>query len=196
MNKKPYSPTPDERKQILQHLSNEEILFIQKANNAGHSISFTPKGENTPILFTPTKAQIINAQKSRASIKTPEHEISLIEIQKAKQEFKNVAIISPQESDLVPLNTAARSTFFQTLTPEAKKFVLKANLAGLNVTVEGSNGQTFLYMAPTDEMQKNQMRATLLSLESKETNSLSQSRITHSYQQESELRIPQQNQNS
>ena len=97
----------------------------------------------------------------------------------SKEEFENIAIISETESDILPYIPTLRKECFNSLSNEAQCFVLRANLAGLNVTANGQNGLPFLYMAPTTEIQREHMRSQLEKLEQTMAETLSHGGNTH-----------------
>ena len=61
-----------ERNSSLENLSNEERQFVQKANNAGLAVSFTPQGSSERLTFLPSETQIRNSENSRSLSSNPE----------------------------------------------------------------------------------------------------------------------------
>lgn len=157
----------------MNSLSAEERQFVQKAMNAGLAVSFTPNGGKEPITFTPSKAQIENASMHRKGLTNTEQGMAYATLLNNKKKNSSIAVISSEEADQIPYMPNMRSTFFDTLSPETKKFVLEANLNGLNVTAKSSNGKSFLYLAPQNDQARNLMRQELKTLEQETQNTLS-----------------------
>lgn len=116
-------------------------------------------------IFAPTKDQIINATQTRASADRDLRTLPYCEFLNAQEKDPSVAIISKEESENLPFIPGLRSRFFETLPAEMKQFVLRANIAGVNITATGENGETFLYMAPETELERTRMITELNQLE-------------------------------
>ena len=147
--------------QSLENLSNEERQFVQKANNAGLAVSFTPHGSSNKLTFFPSESQIRNAENARSLSSNPEEGLPYAALLKEKQQQQGIGIISTDEAEQVPYEPNMRHSFFSTLPPETKRFVLRANLSGLNVTAKGKNGKSFLYLAPQNDNARALMRQEL-----------------------------------
>ena len=159
-----------ETMQNLEALSNEERQFVQKANNAGLAVSFTPQGASSALTFLPSSAQIKNAAASRQSSPNPEKGLSYTMLLKGKESQAGIGIISEEETEQIPYLPNMRQSFFSTLTPETKRLVLSANLSGLNITAKGSNGKSYLYLAPQNDQARALMRQKLQALEKQMAN--------------------------
>ena len=160
------------RNPSLENLSNEERQFVQKANNAGLAVSFTPQGSSDKLTFLPSEAQIRNSENSRSLSSNPEEGLPYATLLKEKQQQQGIGIISADEAEQVPYLPNMRQSFFSTLTPETKRFVLRANLSGLNVTAKGNNGKSFLYLAPQNDQARALMRQELAQIETQSANLL------------------------
>ena len=156
--------------QNLEALSNEERQFVQKANNAGLAVSFTPQGASSALTFFPSSAQIKNAAASRQSSPNPEKGLPYTMLLKGKESQAGIGIISEEEAEQIPYLPNMRQSFFSTLTPETKRLVLSANLSGLNITAKGNNGKSFLYLAPQNDQARALMRQELQALEKQTSN--------------------------
>lgn len=156
-------------------LSNEERLFVQKVNNAGLAVSFTPQNSDKKMTFLPSDAQIRNAKLSRTEKQEEEGKIPYITLLEEKAAHPDIAIISAEESEQVPFMPSLREIFFSSLPEETKVFVLKCNLSGLNVTAKGNNDKSFLYLAPQNDQSQDLMRQELALLQSPQGNALSTS---------------------
>lgn len=156
----------------MHSFSKEEQQFIQKATNAGLAISFTPQGMNEPVTFFPSASQIENATQQRSLSENPQQGLSYTFLLEQKKSNSSIAVISNEESEQIPYMPNIRSSFFSTLPLDTKAFVLKANLSGLNVTAKGTNGKSFLYLAPQNDQAREIMRQELATLTSKSQNIL------------------------
>ena len=116
-------------------------------------------------IFAPTKDQIINATQTRANADRDLRSLPYCELLNAQAKDPSVAVISKEESENLPYIPGLRNRFFATLSPEMKQFVLRANIAGVNLTATGENGETFLYMAPETELERTRMITELNQLE-------------------------------
>ena len=172
-------PSAEQKQEQLALLTPQELEFVQKANNAGLFVSFTPKNADATYLFAPTRAQFKNAENSRKRNKKETDRLPYADLLNAKEEFGNIAVVSETESDVLPYIPTLRKECFDSLSNEAQCFVLRANLAGLNVTANGQNGLPFLYMAPTSDIQRDYMRSQLEKLEQTMADTLSQGGNTH-----------------
>lgn len=166
-------PDDEEKQSMLKNLSDEELKFVNLANNAGYFISFIPQKANQEFLFAPSEAQYKNAVKSREKEAKNTDKLSYLDILNAKENFWGFGIISKEESKKVPLLPSLRQNFFETLSSEEQTFVLKANLAGHNVALKGDNGLAFLYMAPQTEIARTRMKTELKRLTTEPENTLS-----------------------
>lgn len=153
-------------------LSDDERQFIQKANNAGLAVSFTPQGADKPVTFLPSENQQQNAEKTRDLNKSTEQGLPYISLLEEKKAGSGVAVISAEEGAQIPYMPALRQSFFETLDPKVQAFVLKANLSGLDVTARGKNGKSFLYLAPQNDAARETMRNALTSLQQNKNNLL------------------------
>lgn len=156
--------------QNLEALSNEERQFVQKANNAGLAVSFTPQGASSALTFLPSSAQIKNATASRQSSPNPEQGLPYTMLLKGKESQAGIGIISEEEAEQIPYLPNMRQSFFATIPPETKRLVLRANLSGLNITAKGSNGKSFLYLAAQNDQARALMRQELQALETQTAN--------------------------
>ena len=93
----------------------------------------------------------------------------------------------------MPYIPTLRKECFDSLSNEAQCFVLRANLAGLNVTANGQNGLPFLYMAPTSDIQRDYMRSQLEKLEQTMADTLSHGGNTHHSNQNEASHPPHNN---
>ena len=161
-----------ERNSSLENLSNEERQFVQKANNAGLAVSFTPQGSSERLTFFPSETQIRNSENSRSLSSNPEEGLPYATLLKEKQQHQGIGIISEEEAEQVPYMHNMLQSFFSTLSPETKRFVLRANLSGLNITAKGNNGKSFLYLAPQNDQARALMRQELAQIETQPQNPL------------------------
>ncbi|MBQ8250731.1 MAG: hypothetical protein IJY92_02315 [Alphaproteobacteria bacterium] len=147
-------------------------------------------------LFAPSKEQLANAEQSRSQSDRDLRALPYYELLKAQSKDLSLAVISKEESENLPFIPGLRSFFFATLPDEMKQFVLRANIAGVNITATGENGETFLYMAPETELERTRMITELKQLEadSKPSSSLGAS-ITNEPMQENNLPPVQHSQN-
>lgn len=139
-------------------------------------------------LFAPSKEQLANAAQSRLKADRDLRSLPYHELLKAQTKDASLAVISKEESENLPFIPGLRSFFFATLPDEMKQFVLRANIAGVNLTATGENGEAFLYMAPETELERTRMITELKQLEaaSKQTHALG-SPITNAPMQENDL---------
>ena len=156
--------------QNLEALSNEERQFVQKANNAGLAVSFTPQGSSERLTFLPSSAQIKNATASRQSSPNPEQGLPYTMLLKGKESQAGIGIVSDEEAEQIPYLANMRQRFFATLPPKIQRLVLRANLSGLNITAKGNNGKSFLYLAPQNDQARALMRQELQALEKQMAN--------------------------
>ncbi len=117
------------------------------------------------FLFAPTEEQIQNAKKERDIASRDLTSFPYYELQKARSLDSNVAVISKEESKVLPVMPKLRETYFEQLPSELQKIVLRANIAGVNLTASNSDGEAFLYMAPETEMERTKMIAKLNQIE-------------------------------
>ena len=156
--------------QNLEALSNEERQFVQKANNAGLAVSFTPQGASSALTFLPSSAQIKNAAASRQSSPNSEQGLPYTMLLKGKESQAGIGIVSDEEAQQIPYLANMRQRFFLTLPPKIQRLVLMANLSGLNITAKGSNGKSFLYLAAQNDQARALMRQELQALETQTAN--------------------------
>ena len=163
---------PTQETNNLDMLTREEREFVRKANNAGLAVSFTPNGSAEKLTFLPSHAQVQNAELSRSASFNPEQGLPYAVLLKEKASQAGIAVVSAEEAEQVPYMPQIRQAFFETLPTETKAFVLRANLSGLNVTAKGSNGKSFLYLAPKNDQARAVMRQQLAGLENRNNHSL------------------------
>ena len=138
-------------------------------------------------IFAPTKDQLANAVQTRSIADRDLRSLPYCELLNAQAKDTSVAIISKEESKNLPFIPGLRNRFFETLPHEMKQFVLRANIAGVNVTATGENGETFLYMAPETELERTRMITEFNQLESRKTTPALGSSITNEQSQETKM---------
>lgn len=122
------------------------------------------------VLFAPTQEQLVHAEKERAKSDKDLKSFPCCDLIKAQEIDPSIAIISKEESDNLPFIPGLRDRFFVTLPKEIQKTVLRANIAGLNLTATGENGETFVYMAPETELERTRMITELNQLDAAQKN--------------------------
>lgn len=121
------------------------------------------------FLFAPTQDQLEHAQNERNKMRRDLTSLPYCELQKARSLDKNVAVVSKQESAVLPVMPKMRETFFEQLPVQLQKIVLRANIAGINLTATNSDGEVFLYMAAESELERTKMISKLNQIEQSET---------------------------
>ena len=117
------------------------------------------------FIFAPTKVQLDNAEQTRTKSDRDLRTLPYRDLLNAQAKDPSVAVISKEESETLPFIPELRGRFFATLPSDMKQFVLRANIAGINVTATGDNGETFLYMAPETELERTRLITELNQLE-------------------------------
>ncbi len=117
------------------------------------------------FLFAPTQEQLQHAQNERNKMHRDLTSLPYCELQKARSLDENVAVVSKQESAVLPVMPKMRETFFEQLPSELQKIVLRANIAGINLTATSSDGEVFLYMAAETELERTKMISKLNQIE-------------------------------